>query len=168
MQKEFSHILNVVDLPVQEQRYKIVASGEDLSFVTEVLKVPEVKLLDAELFLKREKNIISLWGNIAAELVLESVVSLKMFSKKYQFDFVTAYDTSAEELDADEEDWDEDMPEKIVGGKLDLVTAVIEQLALQMEDHPRQEGEEFLFKPDFDVSEKVVNNPFDVLAKLKK
>ena len=44
---------------------------------------------------------------------------------------------------------------------------LIEQVALQIEDHPRQNGEEFSYTPEFEPQEGK-KNPFEVLKTLKK
>ncbi len=63
---------------------------------------------------------------------------------------------------------DEDIPEIIIGGKLDLVDLAIEQLALVLNDYPRKPGENFEFTPSFDINEPIKSNPFEVLKTLKK
>ena len=60
------------------------------------------------------------------------------------------------------------MPEVVIGGKIDLGDIAIEQIALRLDDYPRKEGEEFSFISEFDEEDDVKNNPFAVLAKLKK
>ena len=66
------------------------------------------------------------------------------------------------------EDWTADLPDVVVGGKIDLADIVIEQIALRLDDYPRRPGEVFVFESEFDDGTEDKHNPFDVLAKLKK
>ncbi len=172
MQKEFSYPLTVADMPLNEQHYHMTANEDNLTFLAEVLQIPEVKSLDADFRLKlnHSTNILSITGHIKAEVVQKSVISLETFSTDYDFDFETDYDVKATLASQKEEgdDWDKDMPEVVIGGKIDLGDIAIEQIALRLDDYPRKEGEEFSFVSEFDEEDDVKNNPFAVLAKLKK
>ncbi len=172
MQKEFSYPLTVADLPLSRQHYKMVADADNLKFLTDVLQIPEVKSFVADFYIKPDHNtsILTVSGHIKADIVLQSVISLENFDQAYDFDFETAFDTKAtfQEQKEDGDDWDQDTPEIVINGKIDLGNIAIEQLALRLEDYPRRPGEEFSFTPDFDPNEKQTNNPFAVLAQLKK
>ena len=61
---------------------------------------------------------------------------------------------------------DDNVPDVVINGKIDLSDIAIEQIALIMEDYPRKEGEKFDFKPDFNPEEGRPT-PFAVLKKLK-
>ena len=88
----------------------------------------------------------------------------------YDFDFSTLFDTRAtlESQKEDGDDWDKDTPEIVVGGKIDLGDIAVEQVALRLDDYPRKPGEEFSFVSEFDDNDTAAENPFAVLAKLKK
>ena len=171
MQKNFSYPLTVADLPLSTQTYKIRADKGDLKKIAEILKIPAVNSLQADISLKinRDKCLLDVWGRVWADVVLMSVVSLEQFESSYDFDFALVYDTKAtfESQREEESEWDDDLPDIIIGGKIDLCDITIEQLALQLEDHPRKEGEIFEFEAEFDASEPLKNNPFDILSKLK-
>ena len=172
MQKEFSYPLSVADLPLSLQHYHLLANADNLAFLTKVLQVPEVKSFDADFYVKPDHNtsILKVSGHIKAELVLQSVISLENFDQKYDFDFETIFDTKAtlQEQKEEGDDWDKDTPDVVINGKIDLGDIAIEQVALRLDDYPRQDGEKFSFIPDFDPLEKPADNPFAVLAKLKK
>ena len=92
------------------------------------------------------------------------------FVKRYENVFRYYYDTQAtykdiRELEAGIND---EIPDIIENGTIDLGNIAIEQLALVMEDYPRQEGEEFVFESEFDEETNRENNPFKILEKLKK
>ena len=56
----------------------------------------------------------------------------------------------------------------IENGKLDLADIALEQVALNLDDYPRAEGEVFDYAKYADFAEDEKENPFAVLAKLKK
>ena len=171
MQKEFSFPLIVEDLPQTEQRYKMNANADNLQYVAKILQVPEVKFLEADFVVKNNhrNSILNVSGHIKTSIIIQSVISLENFKQDYDFDFSTDFDTKAT-LDSqkeDEDDWDKEIPEIVVGGKIDLGDIAIEQIALRLENYPRITGETFNFKPDFDVNERP-DNPFAALSQLKK
>ena len=65
-------------------------------------------------------------------------------------------------------DFDEEVPDIVEGGKIDLADIAMEQLALVLDDFPRRDGEVFEFKSEFDEETTARPNPFAVLAALKK
>ena len=171
MQKEFSYPLVVSELPQAEQHYELNATKENCVYLKDVLQVPDVKNVKADIRLKNSHadHRLQIWGHINAELVLESVISLDLFSQKYDFDFSYVFDTQATYASQHEqvEEWSLDMPDVVIGDKIDLGDIVIEQIALKIDDYPRKKGEKFQFEAEFDAQESK-NNPFEVLAKLKK
>lgn len=172
MQNFFSFPILIDELSQFEKKFNIKAKKEDLDYLAEVLKVPAVKSLAAEIKvkLKHKEHRLDVWGSIKAELELQSVVSLEYFTKCYEPEFSLVYDTKMtykeqREIDTDIED---DVPDIIIDGKIDLGQIAIEQLALVMEDYPRKDGEVFSFSTDFKEEPAEKQNPFSILAKLKK
>ncbi len=171
MQNVFSIPLIVDDISIAEKKYNVSATKEELQYLQEALKVPGVKELKATLWTKlsRKEHLLEVWGNIKVTLELESVISLELFNKKYSISFESAYDTKMTRKEQKElEEIKDNVPEIILGGKIDLVDIIIEQIAINIEDHPRKEGEDFNFKPNFDENEPIRKNPFEILSKLKK
>lgn len=172
MQNFFSFPILIDELSQFEKKFNLKAKEEDLAYLAEVLKVPAVKSFSAEIKvkLKHKEHRLDVWGSIKAELELQSVVSLNYFTKVYEPEFALVYDTKMtyKELKEIDTDIDDDVPDIIVDGKIDLGQIAIEQLALVMEDYPRQEGEVFAFSSEFDEETTEKQNPFSILAKLKK
>ncbi len=171
MQKKFSYPLVVAELPQAEQRYRLQADESDCRYLAEVLKVPEVMRFEADLRLKNDhtSGMLDVSGRISACLKLESVVSLELFDQDYDFEFSLSFDTAATyDSQREEDDWAADLPDVVIGGQIDLADIAIEQVALRLDDYPRRPGEVFHFESEFDENEKNANNPFEVLAKLKK
>ena len=65
-------------------------------------------------------------------------------------------------------EFDDEVPDVIIDGKIDLAEIAMEQIALVIDDFPRQDGEVFEFESEFDEETTEKMNPFAVLAKLKK
>lgn len=172
MQKDFSYPLNIDDLNQQEQHYKINADAEQLRTLRDILQVEDVKKFEADIFLKLnlKQHKLDLWGSVNATVELKSVVSLENFDKEYNIDFTYYFDTKATYKDIKELEPSiyDDVPDVIDNGKIDLVDIAIEQLALQIDDYPRKDGENFEFISEFDEETTKKANPFAILEKLKK
>lgn len=172
MQNLFSYPIIIDELTPSEKKYSLKANNQDLAYLKEILKVEDVKSFSAEIRVKynKKEHLLNVWGKVDADLVLQSVISLENFAKTYSPEFSVVYDTKASLKEIKELDIDiyDDEPDIIIGGKLDLGQVAIEQLALVMEDNPRQEGEVFVFESEFDEEDTEALNPFNVLKKLKK
>ena len=172
MQKLFSYPIFIDDLSSAARKYKIEASPKDLVYLTEVLKVPAVKSCQSNINLQYDKRAhrLDVQGHVSAIITQESVISLELFDKTYTGDFSLFFDTTATYKDIREldEEMGDEIPDIIIGGKIDLGDITIEQIALLIDDYPRQEGEVFSFKSEFDEETTQASNPFNVLKKLKK
>ena len=170
MQREFSYPLKIDELGQGEQAYKLKANKEQLKTLTEILQIPAVNSFEADIKLnfQKKQGKLEVKGNVRANLSLISVISLEAFQKDYTTDFSLLYDTTAkyEDIYADDEDINLDVPDIVYDGEINLGDIAIEQLALIMEDHPRKDGENFESVIEDDTP--IRNNPFAVLAKLKK
>lgn len=172
MQKNFSYSLAVDDISAAERTYKIKADAEQLKLIAEILKVSEVKEFASEIKTRRhsKSNLIDVWGNVEAVITRQSVISLEDFDKKYQVDFNLQFDTMLTENQVREmeEDGIDNIPDVVMNGQIDLCHLAMEQIALELEDYPRQEGEEFVFVSEFKEDDTARENPFKILEKLKK
>lgn len=170
MQKEFSYPLQIDELGQGEQTYKLRADKEQLQTLAEILQVPVVNSFGANIGLKfqKKRGMLDVYGTVKANIGLISVISLEPFDKDYTAEFKLTYDTNAtyEDVYGEDDDIEDDIPDIVYDGKIDLGDIAIEQIALVMEDHPRKEGEEF--NAVIEDNEPVKNNPFAALAKLKK
>ena len=162
MQKDFSYPLQIDELNQGEQSYMLRADKAQLETLKEILQVPAVNYFEADIKLKfqKKRGILDVSGQVRAGLGLISVISLEPFDRDYKTDFTLTFDTNAtyEQIRELDEDIEADIPDIVIGGRIDLGDIAIEQLALVMEDHPRQDGEEFspLIEDDAPLRE----NPF--------
>lgn len=171
MQKDFSYSVKVADLNQQEQHFKIQADENQLKILKEILKINDVKKFQANICLKlnARQHCLDVWGEVEAELEQTSVISLENFIEQYKVPFTYHFDTKATYRDIKdmEAGINDDVPDIIENGEVDLVGLAVEQLALVMDDYPRKKGEVFSFPSEFD-DEAEKENPFAVLQKLKK
>lgn len=172
MQNLFSYPIVVDDLPSTERKYHLNADKQELDYLKGVLQVEDVRFFNAEIMIKlyKKEHRLDVWGRVDAELELKSVISLENFYKTYSPEFKISFDTKAtlKEIKELEIDFNDDEPDVVVNGQIDLGQIAIEQVALVMEDNPRKEGEVFVFKSEFDDEDTESLNPFSVLKKLKK
>lgn len=172
MQKNFSYPIKIEDLKQSDYKYELKADAEELEDITQVLQVEKVHEFEAEIFLKltNRTNNLRVWGRVFAKIELKSVITLDNFIKDYEVPFELNFDTRAtyndiKELECDIEG---EVPDIIENGCINLADIAIEQVALNLEDYPRAEGEVFDASLYCDVDEPKKENPFAVLAKLKK
>lgn len=172
MQKDFSYILKIEDLTQSAHHYALKADKKELEALKEILKVENVQFFEADIDLKlnRKAHLLDMSGNVKSMLELKSVISLENFIKEYDVPFSYRFDTSLTYEDVKDMDFgiNDEVPEIIENGQIDLAQIAIEQLALAMEDYPRMEGEKFEFQSEFDEETTRAMHPFAVLEKLKK
>ena len=172
MQKDFSYPLHIADLNQQEQHYHLVADTEQCKTLAQILQVEDVKSFVADIYLKLhlKEHRLDIWGIVKADIERQSVVSMENFVKTYEAPFEYFYDTVATYKDIRklEAGINDEVPDIIENGQINLADVAIEQLALVLEDYPRREDERFIFESEFDGETTSQNNPFSVLAKLKK
>lgn len=172
MQKKFSYPLKIDELNQNQYKFEINADKDELADITEILKVEEAKNFTAEIFLKRniKNHILEVWGTVKAQLMIKSVISLENFLQEYNVPFTLIYDTVATYQDIKEMEAgiNDDVPDIIENGEINLADITLEQIALNMDDYPRAEGEVFDFAQYVTQDGDTKENPFAVLQKLKK
>lgn len=170
MQKDFSYPLKIDELGQGEQTYKLVADNDQLEFLQDILQVPAVNSFEALIKLKfyKKRGILNVWGTVSSNIEQISVISLEPFNQLYQADFEVTYDTNATYEDIKEQDVDimADIPDVVMNGEINLADIAIEHLALELDDYPRKEGEEF--EAVIEDMTPIRNNPFSILEQLKK
>ncbi len=172
MQNLFSYPLIIDELTPSEKKYHLKANDKQLIYISEIIKVIDTKSFEADIFVKPDKknHRIDVWGKVKAEIEQMSVISLENFVKPYETEFSLFYDTTLneEDLHSMEFEFDDEVPDVVIGGKIDLAEIAMEQIALVLDDFPRKDGETFNFESEFDEETTKAANPFAVLQKLKK
>lgn len=172
MQKKFSYPLKIEYLDQNEHKFDLNADVDELVDIREILQVEGVKYFNAEIFLKRnnKQNLLNVWGIVRTELELKSVITLNNFLQYYEIPFEMHFDTKATYKDVAElwSNLETDVPDIIENGMINLADIALEQVALQLDDYPRAEGEVFDYAKYSGFTDEAKENPFAVLAKLKK
>lgn len=175
MQKKFSFPIKIDELNQNQYKYILSPDADELKDITAILLVENVLSFRGEVFLKLniKEHLLKVWGNVKALLELKSVISLENFQKPYDIPFEMYFDTKAtyQDIRDMESDINDEVPDIIENGTINLADICLEQIALQLDDYPRAEGEIFDFSQyatSQDVTEDKPENPFAVLQKLKK
>ncbi len=178
---EFSFSVEVDSLPKTGRDFKMNASAEECAAVAKRLDLLELKSLSASLHLvRRGGGFISVTGDFDAQLSQACVVTLKPvpahLHEPISMTFMDApsprtgksRDRSAEELISVEDD---DPPEFVTEGRIDLGELVVEQLVLALDPYPRAEDAHFepqSWSSGCREEAPTSPNPFAALVKLKK
>lgn len=171
---EFSRPVAVERLGHDERRYEIEANAGERAALAERYGILAVVSLTARLLLKRLPggSLVRLAGRFSADVVQSCVVSLDPVPAHLEEDFVLTYaterdaDAGAGEVVVDLDD--EDPPEPIENGMIDLGEAAAEHLALALDPFPRAANATFQ-GGDAPADEPPAKaNPFAALVSLKK
>lgn len=177
---EFSHPVEVTNLPSGGRTYKLTASEEECADVAKRLGLLSVSELKCALFLKKESGgFIRVSGDFNADITQACVVTLSPISSQIREEVSMTFmedpdDTrnrkrgGGEELVSVDED---DPPELVDEGRIDLGELVVEQLVLALNPYPRAEGVDFDAKVwGLEEDDDAVSgpNPFAALKKLNK
>lgn len=172
MQKKFSYPVKIDELNQNHYKFVLEADADELKDIAEVLQVEAVNFFrgDVSLKLSKKDNMLRVWGNVAADIVVKSVISLEDFEQNIATPFELFYDTKAtyEDIRDMEPSINDEVPDIVENGEINLADICIEQVALQLDDYPRAKGEVFDFAKYAKAEPLERDNPFAVLQKLKK
>jgi uncharacterized metal-binding protein YceD (DUF177 family) len=143
---EFSRPV-AVETVTEEAAFVIEATSGERDNLARRVGVVSVDHLSADLRLIRLMGaIIRLEGRLTAEITQSCVVTLAPVHSRIAVAVDRRYGPAEALADADTEDIpfeEDDLPEVLVDGVIDLGEAVSEQLALEIDPFPRAEGAEF-------------------------
>lgn len=143
---EFSRPV-AVETVKEEGAFAIEATPAERENLARRLGIVSVDRLSADLRLRRQMGaMVRLEGEFAAEVTQACVVTLAPVHSRIAAAVDRRYGPAEALTETDAEDIsleDEDPPEVLVGGVVDLGEAVSEQLALEIDPFPRAEGAEF-------------------------
>jgi len=169
---EFSRPIALDRIGLKEKAYEISADDKERVALAERLGIPAVKSFDATIRLRLTGGggLVRLSGHIKAELTQICGVTLEPIPTSVEEDFsrvfsVEAADEMAEVVIEMDED---DVPDPIEDGHIDMGEAAAEHLALAMDPFPRAPGAAFE-TPEEPPEEPVEKpSPFAGLAALHK
>lgn len=172
-----SHPLRVETITLRPVPVEIVADTAALPTIARHLGVASVERLVASYSLSRNGERVKLTGRIEADLHQVCVVTLDSFPVRIKAPVELDFQPMAEVEERarpgrdDEEEIDleillneDDPPEAIIDGKIDLGAVTLEFLSLALDPYPRKPGVAFS-----DVApEPETESPFAALARLKR
>lgn len=174
---EFSRIVRVDRIPASGMALDIEAKPAERAALADRFGIPSIETLRAELTLRVLAGgaVVRVTGRIQAQVVQTCVVTLEPVPESVDERFTLSFGREvAEEIGAEIElslD-EEDPPDPIVDGAIDIGEAVAEHLALALDPFPRKPGIVFEGGEEEGAGEaeepEEKPNPFAVLAQLRK
>lgn len=172
-----SHPVRVEDLKLRGSRIVVTAPEAALGPIAAELGLASLEALEARCDLVRNGESVKLEGLIVARMHQICVITLDPFPVELtvplRLDFAPRQESRAEarrddaagddELDVEIRLNEDDPPEPIVDGVIDLGAVVLEFLALALDPYPRKPGASFEPGP----AEAAAVSPFAALARLR-
>ncbi len=168
---EFSRLVQVDSLGEDEVTEQIEATADECRALAERFGLLSLESLTARLRLRRlaGRPLVRVTGAYVAEVVQSCVVTLEPVASRLEGCLARCYSLASVEAVTEREilvDLDEEEPpEPVPAGGIDLGEAVAEQLALDMDPYPRAEGARLERAEWGDGAER--DSPFRVLGTLK-
>lgn len=172
-----SHPIRIEAIRTRGTEVVVRAEAAQLPAIAAQLGLVSIEFLEARHVLSRNGERVKLEGRIAARLHQACVVTLEPFPVQLdipvKLDFTSEEEAAAfarrNERDDTEIDIEvllneDDPPEPIIDGVIDLGGVTLEFLALALDPYPRKPGASF----DSSAGDAAVESPFAALAKLKR
>lgn len=169
--------IRVEDIKLRGSRIQVRAEADELAGIARMLDLPSVEKLEARYLLSRNGERVKLEGEIDAALHQSCIVTLDAFpvtlSVPLKLDFAPEAPETPRRRNADEDGGEidievrlneDDPPEPIIDGVIDLGAVTLEFLALALDPYPRKPGAAFT-EP---APEEPPESPFAALARLKR
>lgn len=171
----FRHPIRVESVTLRPVPVEIAAEQGDLAAIAAFLGVASVEALKAKYSLSRNGERLKLDGMIKASLHQNCVVTLDPFPVELnvpvKLDFAPEAEIAAMAKPSEDDEIDievllneEEPPEPIVDGAIDLGAVTLEFLALSLDPYPRKPGVAFT-EP---APEGPAESPFAALLQLKR
>lgn len=171
------HPIRVEAIRLRGTEVVVRAELEQLAAIAGLLGLASLEALEARYLLSRNGERVKLEGRIAARLHQTCIVTLDPFPAQLdvpvKLDFAPEQDTEAASRRAERDDAEidievllneDDPPEPIIDGVIDLGSVTLEFLALALDPYPRKPGVSF----EAPAGEGGAESPFAALAKLKR
>ena len=169
---EFSRLIPVDRIGLKEKSFDIEADAKELKALAQRLGIPQVRSAKASVALKliRGGTVVLLKGRVQAALVQNCVVTLDPVQTEVDEEFTLTYSVESKHGPAEVvvDLAEEDPPEPVENGQIDIGEAAAEHLALAMDPFPRAPGVSFQPLPEEPVEEPKKVSPFEVLASPRK
>ncbi|WP_374371742.1 DUF177 domain-containing protein [Dongia sp.] len=141
-QKAFSRIIEAGSISSRGSERRIEANAAECKALADLLDLQAIGSLAADLSMRRlASGLIEIKGRLEADVIQTCVVTLEPVPAKVSESFRVTFGEGVEEPDLTEIDLDyedQDPPEPIVDGMIDLGALVAEHLSLGLDPYPRK------------------------------
>ena len=165
-ESEFSRPLRVDPLPRDGLTQTIEATADERAALAALNRLPAIARLSAEFRISKWRRGVRVEGELSARVTQTCVVSLEPFEVEIEepidVRFLPLDPEAPPPASAGGACDDEDEPDPLVDGKIDLGALAAEFLTLALDPYPRKAG--VAFEPPAEADE--ANSPFDRLRAL--
>lgn len=175
-QPEFSHSISVDRLNETETLLNLSANEKERKSLSARFGIPSIESLTADIRIepksKGKKIKVLVDADISAKVIQTCVVTLDPIMSDVHTNIRVYFVSDEPEISSNDEIWgeDEDLPDLIIDGAIDVGELVAEQVALLLDPFPRSPGAQFdAQEENIETLERVEKkpHPFAVLEKLK-
>lgn len=167
---EFSHIVDVRDLPQDGEEYEISATEAERTGLAERFGLMRLDGLTAKLRLdRRARGAVRLTGKILARVTQTCVVTLEPVEDEVEIDLDIVFRPDFDDLALENPDFDnEEDFEPLTGDSVDIGEIVTGELALSLNPYPRAPSAPMIGPDSGDPEVSSARaNPFKALEALK-
>lgn len=174
IQLEFSRPVAVDKLGADPVVREIKAKPDELRALTRRFGIVGMTDLVAEVRLNRVGGrAVRVVGRFIADVEQMCVVTLEAFQSRIEESYTALFSPDVAQSEEDVEivvdpDAEEDLPEPLVGGRIDIGELTAQHLSLALDPYPRRPGVEFTDHVEDDGSADEGANPFAALARLNR
>lgn len=173
-QSELPRLVSVHEIPAAGKSISIEASDEERKRIAKRLTLQELNHFYGNIRITpfNKRQFVS-EGTVSAKIVQTCVVSGEPMTTELSFELERTFEEGADifaglNVEDDEiSDPDEEGPDPIIDGKIDIGEAAVEELALQIPPYPRLPGVVSADIIEDSVDDNDTENPFAALASLK-
>lgn len=170
MLSEFSRPFYVSELKSKAKTKKISADENERKVLAKYFNVVAVEEFSAILKIIPLNNQIQINGQVKAKIVQNCVITLEEIKNEIVQEVNVLFDSQApRSANHNFSLEEEDPPEKIANGIIDLGAVASEQILLAIDPYPRKEGVIFNFDEQTQkdaLQKSISNSPFEILAEL--
>ncbi len=159
---EFSRPVRVVPLPRDGLTQEIEANPQERAALAALNRLPAIERLRGRFRIAKWRRGVRVEGELSARVTQTCVVSLEPFDSDIETSVdvkFLPFDPDAPAPESPAEDADEDAPDPIIDGRIDLGALASEFLTLALDPYPRKPG--VAFEPPQPPSEG--DSPFERL-----
>lgn len=165
---QWSHEIDLSLIPQDGKTFELVPDEATRRYLADVADVVSIPALKVRFDVRGGPDAAQVKGTIEGVVRQHCVVSLEEFenpvSETFSVDFAARPESGAETEDQEEI---EELPDPIVGGKIDLGALGTEFLILSVDPYPRKPGVAFAVPAAAEEAPEPKRSPFEMLSSLK-